>query len=40
MKAVGLTPRSIDTARTVASVFLVSLALVVLLIGHIPGAMT
>jgi hypothetical protein len=40
MKAVGMTPRSIDAARAAASMPLVSLALVVLLIGHTPGAMT
>jgi hypothetical protein len=40
MKAVGMTPRIIDTAHAAAFVRVVNLALVVLLIGQTPGAMT
>ena len=40
MNAVGKTPRTIETARAAASVSLDSLALVVLIFGMTPGAMT
>lgn len=40
MKADGTTLRTIDTARAAASVSLTNLALVLLIIGILPGGMT
>lgn len=40
MKAAGYSLRTIDSARAAAAASLVNLALVVLIIGFTPGALT